>query len=83
MAAMALNQLAGLEPAVTVMVARWTTETLGPTQVKQCLPAGVFGAEFLQELGQTHAFLELNHVSGHVVTPCLSDGYDATRWPSQ
>jgi len=83
MAAITLNERSGLELTMAMMTTLGAVKAVRPAQFEQRLPAGFFGAEFFETCEQAHAFLKLNHISSHVVTSGLSDGYDAISGPSQ
>ena len=82
-AAITLNERSGLELTMTPMPALGAVKAVLPAQFEKRLAAGFFGAEFFEKSGQAHVFLKLNDISSHVVTACLSDGYDAISGPSQ
>jgi hypothetical protein len=82
-ATMALDQLAGVELAMAVMAAFRALEAVRSAQLEQRLPAGALGTVLFQESGQIVSFLELHHISSHIVILCFSDGYDVTPGPSQ
>ena len=82
MASMALNQLPGLQSAVAVVFTLRAAEAVRPPQLEKRLPAGVFGSVVFKEFGQTHAFLKLDCILGHVVTHCFSGEYDGSIRPS-
>lgn len=83
MKSMTLDQLPGLQSTVAVVFALGAPEPFGPSQIEKRPPTGVFGIEFFKEFGQTHAFLELDGIFGHVVTHCFSGDYDRSTRPSQ
>lgn len=80
---MTFDQRSSVQLAVTLVTTRRAAIAAGPTHLIHRSLALLFGSEFIEELLQTQAFLELNFEIAHVVTPFLFDSYDFTTRPSQ
>jgi hypothetical protein len=54
----------------------WTVKTLRPAPAKKGFTALFLGAILLQELRDTHAFLKLHLISGHLETPVFQGSFN-------
>ena len=69
LAGVALEELAGAEPAVAAGAAGGADEAVGPASLQDGLGAHLLAAVALQERRQGEAFLELDLVAFHLITP--------------
>lgn len=83
MATVAFDQRSAVQLTMTVVAAGRAAIPVWPTHLVHRLLALLFGSEFIEELLQTHAFLKLNGIFAHVVTPYLFDSYDFMTRSSQ